>query len=89
MGGRGMEVRPLSTLLSPGIDHLERAILPPAALDGDHAAVRRDSVPLPRVPLQFRQLSPLQGKAKLARRRSAGDRRAFGNQAVRVAPASN
>ncbi len=84
MGGRSLEIRPLSTLLSPGTDHVERAILPPAALDGDHAAVRRDALPMPGMPLQFRQFSPLQGKAKLARRRRAGDGRAFGNQAVDV-----
>jgi hypothetical protein len=51
MGGGSLEIRPLPALLSPGIDHLERTILSSAALDGDHAALRRDSVPLPVMPL--------------------------------------
>jgi hypothetical protein len=87
MGGGSLEIRPLSTLLSPGINHLERTILSPAALDGDHAALWRNAVPMPVMPLQFRQFSPVQGKAKLARRRRAGAGRANGNQTIAHASA--
>jgi hypothetical protein len=70
MGGRSLEIRPLSALLSPGIDHLERTILSSAALDGDHAALRCNSLPVPGLPLQFRQFSPVQRETQLARRRN-------------------
>jgi hypothetical protein len=46
MGGWSLEIRPLSALLSPGFEHLERAILPPAPLDCDPAALRRYSLSL-------------------------------------------
>lgn len=68
--GRGsVEIRALSPLLSSGIDHLERAVLPSTALDGHYAPLRRDAVPMPRVPLQFRQFPSLQGETQLAGRR--------------------
>lgn len=83
MGGGSLEICPLSPLLSPGIDHLERAVLSSAPLDGHHAPLRRHSVSMPFLPLQFRQFSPVQGKAQLARRRDCtGDRGAVGTQAV-------
>jgi hypothetical protein len=51
MGRWSLEICPLSTMLSPGIDHLERAVLSPASLDPHHAPLRGDSLPLSRVPL--------------------------------------
>jgi hypothetical protein len=69
VGGGRLEICPLSPLLSPGTDHLERTLLSSAALDGDYAPLRRHSVPLPVVPLQLREFSPVQGKAQLARPR--------------------
>jgi hypothetical protein len=58
--GRGrLEIRTLSTMLPPGVDHLERAVLSPASLDDHHVALRRDSVPLSRLPLQLRQFPSL------------------------------
>jgi hypothetical protein len=82
MGQRGVEICPLPAMLSPGFEHLERAILSSSPLDCDSAALRRDSLSLPRMPLQFRQLPGVQGKAQLAcRRDGAGYRRAFGSEA--------
>jgi hypothetical protein len=59
VGGGSLEIRPLSPLLSPGIDHLERAVLSSAALDGFYAPLRGHALPLPVMPLQFRQFSPV------------------------------
>jgi hypothetical protein len=70
VGGGRLEICPLPPLLSPGTDHLERTVLSSAALDGDYAPLRRHSVPLPVVPLQLREFSPVQGKAQLARPRN-------------------
>jgi hypothetical protein len=62
--GRGsLEIRTLSAMLPSGTNDLERAVLPPASLDADYAAMRRDSLPLSRLPLQLRQFPSLQGKA--------------------------
>ncbi len=55
VGEWSLEIRSLSALLSPGFEHLERAILSPAPLDCDPAALRRYSLSLSGVPLQFRQ----------------------------------
>ena len=83
MGRRGLEVRPLPALLSPGFDHLERAVLSSASLDAHYAPLRCDSLPMPGVPLQFRQFSSLQGKAQLERRRnSVRHRRNLWRQAI-------
>ena len=60
VGLRRLEIRALPALLSPGSDHLERAVLSPAAMDRDPAEVRRHSLSLRRLPLQFRQLPALQ-----------------------------
>jgi hypothetical protein len=65
VGLGSLEICPLPALLSPGIDHLERTVLPPSALDPDHAPLRGDSIPLPRLPLQFRQFPSVQRKARL------------------------
>lgn len=82
MGQRSLEICPLSPMLSPGFEHLERAILSPSPLDCDSAALRRDSLSLPRLPLQFRQLPCMQRKTQLARRDGAGYRRAVGSEAL-------
>ena len=66
MGRWGLEIRPLPALLSPGIKHLERAILSPSAVDRHPAAHGRDALPLRGVPLQFRQLPAVQGKILVA-----------------------
>jgi hypothetical protein len=81
MGRGSLEIRPLSAMLSPGSDHLERAVLSPAALDRDHAALRSDALPVSRVPLQFRQFPAVQREIKLARRGS-GYGRTFPSQAL-------
>jgi hypothetical protein len=44
MGEWSLEIRSLSALLSTGFEHLERAILSPAPLDCDPAALRRYSL---------------------------------------------
>jgi hypothetical protein len=62
LGRWSLEICPLSPVLSPGFEHLERAILSSSALDRDPAALWRDSLPLSRLPMQFRQFSGLQGK---------------------------
>jgi hypothetical protein len=63
LGRWSLALCPLSPLLSAGLGHLERAILSSAALDSDPAALWRNPLPLPRMPLQFRQFPGLQGKA--------------------------
>ena len=63
MGGRSLEICPLSPLLPPGFEHLERAVLSSASLDRYPAAVRRDTLPLPCLPMQFREFPGVQGKA--------------------------
>jgi hypothetical protein len=63
VGQWSLEICPLSALLSPGFEHLERAVLSSSALDSDSAALRGDPLPMPGLPLQFRQFSRLQGKA--------------------------
>ena len=68
MGRGSLEIRPLSALLPPGSDYLERAVLSPAALDCDHAALWRDPLPVSRMPLQFCQFPAVQREIKLARR---------------------
>jgi len=65
-----MEVCSLPALLSPGIDYLERTVLPSSALDADHAPLWGDALPLPCLPLQFRQFPSVQGKARLEEFRS-------------------
>jgi hypothetical protein len=51
LGGWSLEICPVPALLSPGFEHLERAILPSSAVDGDSAAVWRDSLSVSRLPL--------------------------------------
>jgi hypothetical protein len=83
VGRGGLEIRTLSAMLPPGVDHLERAVLSPAAVDHYHAALRRDSLPLSRLPLQLRQFPSVPGKTQLADHGDTGYvRRAAGSQGV-------
>ena len=66
MGVGRVEIRALPALLSPGTDHLERAILSPAPLDHPDAPDRRDALSLRGLPLQFRKFPAVQGKIFLA-----------------------
>jgi hypothetical protein len=59
MGVGGMEICTLPAMLPAGSDDLERAVLSPAALDGDYAALWGDSLPVSGVPLQFCQFPAL------------------------------
>jgi hypothetical protein len=61
-----VEIRPLSSLLPPGTQHLERAILPPAALDSYPPADGRHALSVRGLPLQFRKLSEVQGAIHMA-----------------------
>jgi hypothetical protein len=61
-----LEIRALPALLSPGADHLERAILSSEALDHLNAPDRCDAVPLRGLPLQLRKFPAVQGKVFLA-----------------------
>jgi hypothetical protein len=51
LGRWSLEICPVPALLSPGFEHLERAILSSFAVDGDSAAVWRDPLSLSRLPL--------------------------------------
>jgi hypothetical protein len=62
VGRRRLAICPLSALLSPGFEYLERAVLSPPALDRDPAALRRDSLSVSGMPVQFCQLPRVQGK---------------------------
>jgi hypothetical protein len=75
-----MEIRALPPLLPPGTHHVERAILQPQALDNAASAARRHTLPLRGLPLQFRQLPPLQGTLQLASSDSHGGCGAAGRQ---------
>jgi hypothetical protein len=66
LGCGRVEIRAMPALLSPGTHYLERAVLPPFAVDRRPAPVRRDSVPLRGLPMQFRELPALQGALFLA-----------------------
>src|SRR5580704_7189224 len=62
----GLEVCALPPLLSPGTDHLERAILSPPALDRVSAACGSHTLSVRRMPVQLRQLPAVQGTLQLA-----------------------
>jgi hypothetical protein len=64
--GGSLEIRALPALLSPGVDHLERPLLPSAALDDPAAEIGCDSVPMRVMPLQLCELSALQRKVFVA-----------------------
>ena len=66
VGGGRMEIRALPALLSSGTSHLERAILSPATVDHDVASSGRNALSLRGLPVQFRELPPVQGKVFLA-----------------------
>jgi hypothetical protein len=78
LGFRRLEICAMPALLSPGAHHLERTVLSPATLDRLSAQVRRHSVPLRGLPVQFRELQALQGTLFLAEEQSgaAGSGRA-------------
>jgi hypothetical protein len=66
VGRQRVEIRALPAMLSPGIIHLERAILSRSAVDHLDAPLGRYSLPLPSMPLQFRGLPGLQRAPVLA-----------------------
>ena len=66
LGSRRLEIRSLPALLPAGTDYLERAVLPPAAVDRDIVALRSYALSMLILPLQFRQLSWVQGAVYVA-----------------------
>jgi len=65
LGRRRVEIRPLSPLLSSGSGHLERAVLPPSNVDRNETTPGGYALSVQFVPVQFRELPPLQGTAFL------------------------
>jgi hypothetical protein len=62
LGRWRLEIRPLPALLSPGSDHLERAVLPSSLFDALSVANRRDALSLRPMPLQFCEFPAVPGK---------------------------
>jgi len=82
LGIRRLEICALPAMLPPGADHLERAVLPPTALDGPSVARRRHTLSLRRLPLQLRELPPVQGAAFVAEEQWSGNSvRDYGSRA--------
>lgn len=59
LGRRRLEICPVSALLPAGFEYLERAVLSSSTVDDYPAALRRDSLPVSGVPVQFREFSRL------------------------------
>jgi hypothetical protein len=62
LGFRRLEVCALPALLPSGIEHVERAVLQAASLDGNSVAEWRYSLPVSSLPLQLREFPALQGQ---------------------------
>lgn len=56
LGRWSLEIRTLPALLSSGSDDVERTVLSPAHLDVDPLKSRSYTIPMHRVPMQFRGL---------------------------------